>query len=177
MPQKPWLENATIRDNIIFGQLYEVRRYRRVIEACSLVVDLDDLPAGDLTEIGERGANLSGGQRQRIAIARAIYSEARLFILDDPLSAQDAHVARAVFENAILKLVVDKNKTVVMVTQKRDLLAFAHHLVILNDHTVAAMGTFDVSFARKKMLRLKKKCIDTDYSICLPWKGHYLYNL
>ncbi|XP_028966710.1 ABC transporter C family member 3 [Galendromus occidentalis] len=143
VPQRPWLENATVRDNIIFGQLYEVRRYRRVIEACALVTDLDTLPAGDLTEIGERGANLSGGQRQRIAIARAIYSDARLFILDDPLSALDAHVARAVFENAIQKMLVDKNKTVVMVTQKKDLLAFAHHLVILNDHTVVAKGTYD----------------------------------
>lgn len=100
-----------------------------------------------MTEIGERGANLSGGQRQRIAIARAIYSDAKLFILDDPLSALDAHVARAVFENAIQKLLVGKSKTVIMVTQKKDLLPFAHHLVILNDHTVAAMGTFDVSVA------------------------------
>lgn len=154
MPQKPWLENATIRANICFGQLYEVRRYRRVLEACALTTDLDSLPAADLTEIGERGANLSGGQRQRIAIARAIYSDAKLFILDDPLSALDAHVARFVFENAIQKMLVEKNKSVVMVTQKKDLLAYAHHLIILNDHTVAAMGTFDVSNQLATQLRL-----------------------
>ncbi|XP_022698855.1 ATP-binding cassette sub-family C member 8-like isoform X3 [Varroa jacobsoni] len=143
VPQKPWLINTTLRENITFGAPYDYRRYWKVIEACALEADLDALPGKDLTEIGERGANLSGGQRQRIAIARAVYSEARLVVLDDPLSALDAHVARTVFENAILKLLVKKRRTVVMVTQKKDLLPHADHLVLLHRRRICAQGMYE----------------------------------
>lgn len=79
--QKPWLLNATLRENILFGQPFRPRRYGRVIAACSLQPDIDILPGKDLTEIGEKGINLSGGQKQRIAVARALYSQANVVIL------------------------------------------------------------------------------------------------
>jgi ABC-type multidrug transport system fused ATPase/permease subunit len=90
--------NATLRDNILFGRDFIQERYDIVLEACALVDDLDVLPAGDMTEIGERGINLSGGQKARVALARAMYSsETKVMLLDDPLSAVDAHVGESWF--------------------------------------------------------------------------------
>lgn len=85
--QQAWIQNSTLRDNILFGSNYEHSRYHKVIEACALLPDLEMLPGGDFTEIGEKGINLSGGQKQRVSIARACYSNADLFLFDDPLSA------------------------------------------------------------------------------------------
>ncbi len=85
--QQAWIQNATVRDNILFGKRYEPMKYKKVIHACALKPDLDMLPARDKTEIGEKGINLSGGQKQRISLARAVYSNADVFLLDDPLSA------------------------------------------------------------------------------------------
>jgi ABC-type phosphate transport system ATPase subunit len=89
LPQA-WLMNGTLRDNIIFGLPFDPRKYERTIEACALSPDIAMLPAGDQTEIGESGVNLSGGQKQRISLARAVYSNADIYLLDDPLSAVDA---------------------------------------------------------------------------------------
>jgi ABC-type transport system involved in Fe-S cluster assembly fused permease/ATPase subunit len=87
--QKPWLLNATLRENILFGQPFRPRRYGRIIEACSLQPDIDILPGKDLTEIGEKGINLSGGQKQRVAVARALYSKANVVILVSSYSSND----------------------------------------------------------------------------------------
>ncbi|CAF4181538.1 unnamed protein product, partial [Adineta steineri] len=92
VPQTAWIMNVTLRENILFGQDFDENLYNRIIEACALKQDLDMLPAGDQTEIGEKGINLSGGQRQRVSLARALYSNADIYLLDDPLSAVDAHV-------------------------------------------------------------------------------------
>ena len=89
--QQAWIQNETVRGNILFGAPYEAKRYRRVIESCALKSDFEMLTAGDLTEIGEKGINLSGGQKQRVSIARACYSNADLFLFDDPLSAGIYH--------------------------------------------------------------------------------------
>ncbi|CAG8602800.1 21542_t:CDS:10 [Gigaspora margarita] len=91
-PQTAWIQNATLRDNITFGLPYNEEKYRQVIKDCCLEPDLKVLPAGDLTEIGEKGINLSGGQKQRVNIARAVYYNADIVLLDDPLSAVDAHI-------------------------------------------------------------------------------------
>ncbi len=99
--QQPWIQNATLKDNILFGQNLDQNAYTKIIEACSLETDFDNLPAGDSTEIGERGINLSGGQKARVGLARAIYSNADIYLLDDPLSAVDVHVGRHLFENVI----------------------------------------------------------------------------
>ncbi|XP_038978154.1 ABC transporter C family member 2-like isoform X1 [Phoenix dactylifera] len=96
VPQVSWIFNATVRDNILFGSPFQALRYERAIEVTALQHDIDLLPGGDLTEIGERGVNISGGQKQRVSMARAVYSDSDVYIFDDPLSALDAHVGRQV---------------------------------------------------------------------------------
>jgi ATP-binding cassette subfamily C (CFTR/MRP) protein 2 len=95
--QTAWIQNGTIQENILFGSVMDSERYRETLERCSLVKDLELLPFGDLTEIGERGINLSGGQKQRVQLARALYQNADIFLLDDPFSALDAHTAMSLF--------------------------------------------------------------------------------
>ncbi|XP_012941006.1 multidrug resistance-associated protein 1 [Aplysia californica] len=102
VPQQAWIQNSSLRDNILFGSPLSAR-YRHVIAACALQSDLDIMPAGDATEIGEKGINLSGGQKQRVSLARAVYSQADIYLLDDPLSAVDSHVGRHIFEQVIGK--------------------------------------------------------------------------
>lgn len=95
--QTAWIQTGTIQENILFGLAMDSERYRETLERCSLVKDLELLPFGDLTEIGERGVNLSGGQKQRLQLARALYQNADIFLLDDPFSALDAQTAMSVF--------------------------------------------------------------------------------
>ena len=95
--QTAWLQTGTIRENILFGSAMETLRYEETLCRCSLLKDLELLPYGDMTEIGERGVNLSGGQKQRIQLARALYQEADIYLLDDPFSAVDAHTANSLF--------------------------------------------------------------------------------
>ncbi|KAJ1823561.1 hypothetical protein LPJ60_001461 [Coemansia sp. RSA 2675] len=100
--QEPWLRNATIRDNILFGEAYSQDRYEQVLRVCALTPDLRILPAGDMSEIGERGITLSGGQKQRVALARAIYSSRRILLIDDCLSAVDAHTGKHILHKCLL---------------------------------------------------------------------------
>lgn len=95
--QTAWIQTGTIQENILFGSDMDSQKYRETLERCSLVKDLELLPYGDLTEIGERGVNLSGGQKQRIQLARALYQDADIYLLDDPFSAVDAHTATSLF--------------------------------------------------------------------------------
>ncbi|KAH9071751.1 hypothetical protein Ae201684P_015526 [Aphanomyces euteiches] len=120
-PQQPWIQNMTIRDNICFGLPYDRKKYRKVIEACHLEVDLESFPAGDQTEIGQKGLNLSGGQKARISLARACYSDADIFLLDAPLAAVDAIVANEIFNKCILGLL--RHKTRVLITHNPDIIA------------------------------------------------------
>lgn len=99
VPQQAWIQNATLQDNILFGRPMDKQFYDKVIHACALNADLAMLPGGDQTEIGEKGINLSGGQKQRVALARAVYSDADIYLLDDPLSAVDSHVGKHIFNN------------------------------------------------------------------------------
>ncbi|KAI9260598.1 hypothetical protein BDA99DRAFT_86302 [Phascolomyces articulosus] len=142
--QQPFLLQATIRENILFGQPYEAERYQKVLWQCALVKDLSILPHGDQTEIGEKGISLSGGQKQRVSLARVIYSYAKVVLLDDCLSAVDSHTARHIFEHCINGSLL-KRRTVVMVTHHIQLcLPAAHFLVRLDqDGTVAACDTVE----------------------------------
>ncbi|KAJ8319362.1 hypothetical protein KUTeg_004453 [Tegillarca granosa] len=99
--QQAWIQNATVQDNILFGKSKNQVEYESIIEGCALKTDLEILPAGDQTEIGEKGINLSGGQKQRVSLARACYQDADVYLLDDPLSAVDSHVGRHIFDNIV----------------------------------------------------------------------------
>lgn len=94
IPQEAFMMNDTIRNNIIFGKDYEDEKFKNIIKLCELESDLDILPGREFTEIGEKGINLSGGQKQRISIARAVYSDSDIYLIDDALSALDAHVGK-----------------------------------------------------------------------------------
>ncbi|KTW27041.1 hypothetical protein T552_02533 [Pneumocystis carinii B80] len=138
--QISWIQNSTIIDNILFGEPYDEQKYREVIDACCLEFDLQILPNGDLTEIGEKGVTISGGQKQRINIARTIYSREDIIILDDPLSSVDSHVSKDIFEKCILGLL--KDKTVVLVTHKLDILDKADKIIYLEDGEIQEIGKY-----------------------------------
>lgn len=139
-PQIPFLVHATVRENILFGKPWDEDRYNETILHCCLASDLDMLIAGDLTVIGERGINLSGGQKARIAMARAIYSDSDIYLLDDPLSAVDAHVGHMLFNNAI-KGLLEHGKTVILVTHQLQFVTHGDQLVIMNDGSITHCGT------------------------------------
>lgn len=109
-PQQAWIQNTSLRENILFGRSYDETLYSKVLHACSLDVDVQLLPAGDATEIGEKGINLSGGQKQRVSLARCLYSDADLYLFDDSLSAVDAHVAKHIFNETFGPKGLIKNK-------------------------------------------------------------------
>ncbi|KAL3856343.1 hypothetical protein ACJMK2_011112 [Sinanodonta woodiana] len=138
--QRPWLLNTTLKENILFGQTYVWRRYKKVIDACALQPDIAMLPIGENTEIGEKGVNLSGGQKQRISIARALYFHSDTVLLDDPLSALDVHVGRHVFEEVILRKLLKRRKTVILVTHQLQYLNFAHHIIVMRDGEIQYQG-------------------------------------
>ena len=110
VPQQPWIQNATLKSNILFGESLDESFYRKVINSCALKNDFKILPSGDSTEIGEKGINLSGGQKSRVSLARALYSNADVYMLDDPLSAVDAHVSKHIYDSVIGPNGLLKNK-------------------------------------------------------------------
>ena len=112
IPQEPFLLNDTLKNNIIFGKEYDAEKYSHVIRICELESDLRIFPAGDMTEIGERGINLSGGQKQRVSIARAVYADSDIYLVDDCLSALDAHVGKSILENVFKKHLKEKTKLI-----------------------------------------------------------------
>jgi len=120
--QSPWLQRGSIRDNIVFGQHWDGARFEQVVKACALLQDLATMPNGAETEIGERGGTLSGGQRLRVALARALYSRAELYLLDDPFSGLDARTARHVAREAVFGMMRREGATVVLVTHALPLL-------------------------------------------------------
>ncbi|XP_035167040.1 ATP-binding cassette sub-family C member 9 isoform X9 [Oxyura jamaicensis] len=139
--QKPWLLNATVEENIIFGSPFNKQRYKAVTDACSLQPDIDLLPFGDQTEIGERGINLSGGQRQRICVARALYQNTNIVFLDDPFSALDIHLSDHLMQEGILKFLQEDKRTLVLVTHKLQYLPHADWIIAMKDGMVLREGT------------------------------------
>ncbi|KNC99219.1 uncharacterized protein SPPG_05475 [Spizellomyces punctatus DAOM BR117] len=139
-PQQAWLLNATLRDNILFGSPFDKSRYNAVIKAAALVRDLEQLPRGDMTEVGERGVALSGGQAARVNIARAMYSNAKLLLLDDPLAAVDAHVGQQLFSDGIRKYCADRTR--ILVTHQLGVLSNVDYIVYMENCQIKEKGTY-----------------------------------
>ncbi|XP_015175307.1 PREDICTED: multidrug resistance-associated protein 1 isoform X4 [Polistes dominula] len=140
--QQAWIQNATLQDNVLFGKPLNKAFYNRVIDACMLGPDLEMLPAGDQTEIGEKGINLSGGQKQRVALARAVYNESDIYFLDDPLSAVDSHVGKHIFENVVGPGGLLKKKTRVHITHDIVYLPEVDNIFVLKDGEITENGTY-----------------------------------
>lgn len=139
--QTPWIQNMTIRDNILFGAQLDENRYNQTIKNCQLESDLEILKGGDLTEIGEKGINLSGGQKARVSLARAVYADCDIVLMDDPISALDSHVKRQVFEEVFCGDL--RNKTRILVTHAVDFLDKADRIVIMESGKVKYVGTYE----------------------------------
>ncbi|GLU18970.1 hypothetical protein SLE2022_352430 [Rubroshorea leprosula] len=139
--QSPWIQSGSIQENILFGKGMDKQKYEMVLEACSLKKDLEILPFGDQTVIGERGINLSGGQKQRIQIARSLYQDADIYLFDDPFSAVDAHTGSHLFKEVLLGIL--KSKTVIYVTHQVEFLSAADLILVMKDGRITQAGKYD----------------------------------
>ena len=136
-----WIQNGTLRDNICFGSDFEERKYVETVLACQLEPDIELMPAGDKTEIGEKGINLSGGQKARVSLARAVYKRPDLIIMDDPISALDTHTRKKVFDQVFQGLL--KDRTRILVTHAAEFMHLADKVVIMDKGKIIAQGTYD----------------------------------
>lgn len=137
--QEPWIQHASVRDNILFGRDYDSTFYQAVIEACALADDLNVLPSGDRTEVGENGVTLSGGQKARLALARAVYMDKDMYLLDDPLAAVDSDVAEHLMKKCIMELL--KGKTRILCTHRVEFVDRADVVVLVENGTIVKTGT------------------------------------
>jgi ABC-type multidrug transport system fused ATPase/permease subunit len=142
-PQQAWIQNMSLRDNVLFAKPMNDERYNKILDACALRPDLAILPGGDKTEIGERGINLSGGQKQRVSLARAVYQDADIYLLDDTLSAVDAHVGKHIFSNVIGPEGLLKNKTRILVTHGIGFLSKMDEIIVIKNGVISEHGTYE----------------------------------
>ncbi|KAG8702705.1 hypothetical protein FRC09_004597 [Ceratobasidium sp. 395] len=145
-PQSAWIQSTTVRENILFGREFDESRYWDAVRGACLQSDLDMLPSGDLTEVGEKGISLSGGQKQRINIARAVYFGADVVLLDDPLSALDAHVGKAVFQNVIQGALAGRTR--ILVTHALHFIPSCDYIITMEDGRIAERGTYEELMAK-----------------------------
>ena len=138
--QTPWVYSGTLRENIIFGIPFIAEKYNKVIEVCDLEKDFKSFPKHDLTEIGQRGAILSGGQRARVSLARAIYSDAEIYLLDDPLSAVDAKVGKHLFDRCIREFLAERIR--ILVTHQSQALKYTDNIVMLQNDSIVFQGNY-----------------------------------
>ncbi|XP_076254946.1 putative multidrug resistance-associated protein lethal(2)03659 isoform X2 [Rhynchophorus ferrugineus] len=163
--QEPWLFLGSIRQNILFGQDFDQTRYEKVIKACALERDFVILPFGDETIVGDRGVSLSGGQRARINLARAVYKEADIYLLDDPLSAVDTHVGRHIFVECIQKYL--KDKCVILVTHQLQYLRNVKNIYLIDSGKVDFTGTYDdIQQCDKDFAQLFKEVKVSEHEVC-----------
>ncbi|XP_077217234.1 multidrug resistance-associated protein 6 isoform X2 [Tasmannia lanceolata] len=139
--QTAWIQSGTVRDNILYGKPMNKTRYDMAIKVCALDKDIDNFDHGDLMEIGQRGLNMSGGQKQRIQLARAVYSDADLYLLDDPFSAVDAHTAATLFKDCVMGAL--KKKAVILVTHQVEFLAEADRILVMDNGLVTQSGSYE----------------------------------
>jgi len=157
-PQEAWVFSGTVRQNILCGLEYDLKRYKRVVKACALEKDFTLLPNGDETTVGEKGVSLSGGQKARLNLARALYIDADIYLLDDPLSAVDTHVGRHLFDRAINGFL--RNKIKILVTHQLQYLQEVDQILVLK---------------RVRNFFFVQKCyifiyVKTDIQICLDFR-------
>lgn len=139
--QTAWIQTGSVRDNILFGMPFDEARYRSTLRACALEQDIQNFSHGDLTEIGERGINMSGGQKQRIQLARAVYNDADVYLLDDPFSAVDAQTAATLFHDCVMGAL--RNKTVLLVTHQVEFLPAVDSILVMQEGEIRQAGTYD----------------------------------
>lgn len=155
-----------MRQNILFGRPYDKARYKKVVRVCALIRDFTLLPYGDETIVGERGISLSGGQRARVNLARAVYRNADIYLLDDPLSAVDSQVGKQMFDECINGYL--QNKIVILITHQLQYLRHVDQIAIMGDGEILARGSFDelastgLDFA--KVLE-EQLCVDEDEQV------------
>ncbi|KAL1487262.1 hypothetical protein MTO96_031034 [Rhipicephalus appendiculatus] len=154
VPQNACIYNMSIRENILFGKPLDYDYYMPVINACGLLKDMACLPAGDLTEVGEKGATLSGGQKQRIALARAVYSDSSIYLLDDTLSALDVHVASNIFHRVIGPRGILNNRTRIVVCNQEKYLKHMDKILLVADRQVRCFQSFN-EFVREANFKQK----------------------
>jgi len=141
VPQQPWIINASVRDNVLMGSVYEKSRYDAVMSACALDSDLKRMQHGDATELGERGITVSGGQKLRVALARACYSTAALVLLDDPLASVDAHVGAHIYQSCIRDFLLKQGgRTVIMTTHAMHTVNGMDNVVLIDEGKLVAQG-------------------------------------
>ena len=140
VPQTAWVFSGTLRDNVLFGEPYNEKKYSEVIDACALREDINRFPNGDFTFVGEHGVVMSGGQRARVSLARAVYANTDVYLLDDPLSAVDAKVSEHIFNQCICKLLQDK--IVILATYAEKHMKTANQVVFLHKGSVLGKGSF-----------------------------------
>lgn len=139
--QTAWIQSGTVRDNILFGRSMDENKYHEAVKVSALDKDIDSFDYGDLTEIGQRGLNMSGGQKQRIQLARAVYSDADIYILDDPFSAVDAHTAATLFNDCVMTAL--KNKTVILVTHQVEFLSEVDQILVMEGGQITQSGSYN----------------------------------
>uniref|UniRef100_A0A1X7VVN1 ABC-type glutathione-S-conjugate transporter n=1 Tax=Amphimedon queenslandica TaxID=400682 RepID=A0A1X7VVN1_AMPQE len=143
VPQQAWIQNATVKDNILFGKPLNPILYGQTVQSCALETDLEILPGGDMTEIGEKGINLSGGQKQRVSLARAVYQESDVYLLDDPLSAVDSHVGKHIFDKVIGPEGVLKGKVRILVTHGIGFLSQCDKIIVMSNGRITEVGSYN----------------------------------
>ncbi|EHA21199.1 hypothetical protein ASPNIDRAFT_213454 [Aspergillus niger ATCC 1015] len=147
--QSPWVMNASVRENIVFGHRWDPQFYDLTVEACALLDDFKNLPDGDLTEVGERGISLSGGQKARLTLARAVYARADIYLLDDVLSAVDQHVGRHLINRVLGQNGILSTKTRILATNAIPVLKEADYIGLLRNKTIIESGTYEQLLAMK----------------------------
>ncbi|KAJ2994746.1 hypothetical protein NUW58_g1475 [Xylaria curta] len=147
--QQPWIMNATVKENIVFGHRYDSTFYEKTVKACALLDDFAQLPDGDETVVGERGISLSGGQKARVALARAVYARADIYLLDDCLSAVDSHVARHIVENVLGPRGLLNSKCRILATNAIAVLSDADFIYQMKEGEIVESGTFRQLVAMK----------------------------
>ena len=173
VPQTAWVFSGTIRENVLFGQPYDEPKYTRVMDACALTEDIKRLPEYDQTVVGERGEVLSGGQRARVSLARAVYSDADIYLLDDPLSAVDFTVGKHIFEKCITEFLGDKTR--VLVSHQEQHMKEADEVVVLYRGRVLEKGSFaelrEHGILNKTVDPLYKKVPEEENSKGFVWEN------